>query len=52
MSGSENITAVQSVTPHANDGNHGNGEFIPCRWDTWEDRVDGAIMCCMEDEFV
>ena len=50
--GFEDITAVQPITPHADDCNHGNGEFLPGRWDTWEERVDGAIVSHMEDELV
>ena len=48
----EEITVVQSITPDVDHGNHGNGKFLPCCRDTWEEPIDGAIVGYMEDELV
>jgi hypothetical protein len=48
----EIITVAQSVSPEVNHSNHGNGQFLPGRRDTWEEGIDNAIVGHMIDKLV
>ena len=49
---SREITVVQSVSPDVNHSNHGNGQFLPSRRNTWEEPVDSAIVGYVINELV